>query len=139
MPVDTLTMRPGAQHPLSVSIVIPTHDPAPRLPRVIERLIAQRYEGTVEILVVVDGAGKLAGIPSPPSLSGTLRRALRTMINDGTPGLPGARRAGRLAAHGEIVVFCGDDEEWPPGRLREIVERRVAALPAAEAPGTAKR
>jgi glycosyltransferase involved in cell wall biosynthesis len=139
MPDHTSTMSPGAHHPLSVSIVIPTRDPAPLLPRVIQRLIAQRYEGTVEILVVVDGAGKVAGIPSPPSLSGTLRRALRTMQNAGTPGVRGARRAGRLAAHGEIVVFCGDDEEWPPGRLREIVARRVVARPSAEVPDAAKR
>jgi glycosyltransferase involved in cell wall biosynthesis len=139
MPVDTSTMSPGAQHPPSVSIVIPTHGPAPVLPRVIERLTAQRYEGTVEIVVVVDGPGTIAGIPSPPSLSGTLRRALRTMRNAGTPGLPGARRAGRLAAHGEIVAFCGDDEVWPPGRLREIAARRVIALPSAEVPDSAKR
>jgi glycosyltransferase involved in cell wall biosynthesis len=111
----------------SVSIVIPVRPPAPRLARVIERLLAQRYEGTIEVLVVIDDGGQIPGVPAPPSLSGTLRRALRTMENAKEPGVNGARRTGREAAEGEIVVFCGDQEEWPPERLREVVVRRFVA------------
>jgi glycosyltransferase involved in cell wall biosynthesis len=111
----------------SVCIVIPARPPAPRLARVIERLLAQRYEGTIEVLVVIDDGGDIPDVPSPPSLSGTLRRALRTMQNAQEPGLEGARRTGRKAAEGELIVFCGADEEWHPDRLREVVLRRFVA------------
>jgi glycosyltransferase involved in cell wall biosynthesis len=108
----------------SVCIVVPARPPAPGLRRVIELLMAQRYEGTVEVLVVIDGAGAIAGVPKPPSLSGTLRRALRTIANTKEPGLAGARRTGRMAAEAEMVVYCGADEEWAADRLREVVLRR---------------
>jgi len=108
----------------SVCIVVPARAPAAGLPRVIEKLMAQRYEGTVEVLVVIDGAGRIPDVPAPPSLTGTLRRALRTIVNTQEPGLEGARRTGRMAAGAELVVYCGADEEWPPDRLREVVLRR---------------
>jgi glycosyltransferase involved in cell wall biosynthesis len=117
----------------SVCIVIPARPPAPRLARVIERLLAQRYEGTIEVLVVIDDGEDIPGVPSPPSLSGTLRRALRTLPNVQAPGLEGARRTGRSAAEGEIVVYCRADEEWHPDRLREVVVRRFVARRRAQA------
>lgn len=124
---DVSTRSPEAHRQPSVSIVIPTQAPAPRLGRVVERLIAQRYDGTIEIVVVIDDGGEITGVRSPPSLSGTLRRAVRTMRNTQAPGVDGARRTGREAAQGEVVVFCDDDEEWPPDRLREVVLRRFVA------------
>jgi glycosyltransferase involved in cell wall biosynthesis len=139
MPDDASTMSPGARRQPSVSIVIATRGPAPLLPRVIDRLIAEPYEGTIEVVVVIDGAGEIAGVPSPPSLSGTLRRAVRTLRNTGAPGLHGARRAGRLVAQGEIVVFCDDDEEWAPGRLRRIVARRFVPGRSVEVPDHVNR
>jgi glycosyltransferase involved in cell wall biosynthesis len=123
----------------SVSIVVPVQPPAPTLRRVIERLLAQRYEGTVEVLVVIDDGGDIAGVPSPPSLSGTVSRALRTIANTRQPGLDGARRTGREAAQGEVVVYCAADEEWPAGRLREIVLRRFVARRRSEVPDSAGR
>jgi glycosyltransferase involved in cell wall biosynthesis len=113
----------------SVSIVIPVRPPAPRLARVIERLLAQRYEGTIEVLVVIDDGGVIPGVPAPPSLSGTLQRALRTLYNAREPGLDGARQTGRESADGEIVVYCGAAEEWGPERLRETVLRRSVGRP----------
>jgi glycosyltransferase involved in cell wall biosynthesis len=139
MPDDVSTLSPEAHRQPSVCIVIPTQAPAPRLPRVIDRLVAQRYEGTIEILVVIDGGGDIADVPSPPSLSGTLRRALRTIANTQAPGLDGARRTGRAAAQGEVVVFCRDDEEWPPDRLRTVVLRRFVGRGSTKAPHSAHR
>jgi glycosyltransferase involved in cell wall biosynthesis len=136
---DVSTRSHGAHRQPSVCIVIPTRPPAPRLARVIDRLMAQRYEGTIEVLVVFDDGGDIAGVPSPPSLSGTLRRALRTISNTRARGLDGARRTGRAAAQGELVVFCGDDEEWPPDQLRTVVLRRFVARGSTEAPRSAHR
>jgi len=122
-----------------VCIVIAARRGAPRLRRVIERLLAQRYEGTIEVLVVFDRGANAPGVPSPPSLTGTLRRALRTLRNTQEPGIDGARRTGRLTAEGEIVVYCRDDEEWPPDRLREVVLRRFVARGVVKAPRSANR
>jgi glycosyltransferase involved in cell wall biosynthesis len=113
----------------SVSIVIPVQPPAPGLASVIERLLVQRYDGTIEVLVVIDDGGEIPEVPAPPSLSGTLRRALRTLYNARECGLEGARRTGREAAEGEIVVYCDQAEEWGPDRLREAVLRRFVARP----------
>jgi len=123
----------------SVSIVVPVQPPAPRLAAVIGRLLAQRYEGTIEVLVVIDDGRDIPGVPAPPSLSGTLRRALRTMPNTRARGLDGARLAGRTAAEGEIVVYCSADDEWPPYRLREVVLRRFASRRSMDAPRTTHR
>jgi glycosyltransferase involved in cell wall biosynthesis len=136
---DVSTRSHDAHRQPSVCIVIPTRPPASRLARVIERLIAQRYEGTIEILVVIDDGGEIAGVPSPPSLSGTLRRAVRTISNTQAPGLDGARRTGRAAAQGEVVVFCGDDDEWPADRLRTVVLRRFVARGSTKAPHSSHR
>jgi glycosyltransferase involved in cell wall biosynthesis len=42
---------------------------------------------------------------------------LRQVPNTRTPGLPGARNSGILAATHELVAFCDDDDEWLPGKL----------------------
>ena len=123
----------------SVCIVVPARPPAPRLARVIKRLLAQRYEGTIEVLVVIDGRGDIPGVPSPPSLSGTLRRAVRLMQNAQEPGLEGARRTGREAADGESVLYCNASDEWPRDRLREVVLRRFVARGGSKAPGSLNR
>jgi glycosyltransferase involved in cell wall biosynthesis len=136
---DMSSHSPERHRQPSVCIVIPARPPAPRLERVIERLLAQRYEGTIEVLVVIDDGGDIAGVPAPPSLSGTLRRALRTMQNAEEPGLDGARRTGRKAAEGEIIVFCGADEEWHSNRLREVVLRRFVTRRGTKARGSVNR
>ncbi len=38
--------------------------------------------------------------------------------NERTPGLPGARNTGILAAAHPLVAFCDDDDRWLPGKLR---------------------
>ena len=130
-------LAPPRHRQPSVCIVVPTRPPAPRLERVVEHLLAQRYEGTIEVVVVIDHSGDIAGVPAPPSLTGTVRRALRTMRNTRQPGLEGARITGRLEADGELVVYCADDEEWPPDRLRKIVLRRFIGRGSAKARRTA--
>ena len=37
------------------------------------------------------------------------------------PGLAGARNTGIVAATGDLVAFCDDDDEWLPEKLREQV------------------
>lgn len=113
-------------HP-SVSTVVPTRD-RPELLRVAVRAILdQDYPGPVEVVVVHDQS------EPDQSLTRLSRRdrQVRVIPNERTPGLAGARNSGTLAAVGEFVAFCDDDDEWLPGKLRAQIEALTAA-PGAE-------
>jgi glycosyltransferase involved in cell wall biosynthesis len=56
--------------------------------------------------------------PIDPHLEAPFNRAIRILVNNRTPGLAGARNAGVLAASGDLVAFCDDDDEWLPEKLR---------------------
>jgi glycosyltransferase involved in cell wall biosynthesis len=109
----------------SVSVVIPTRDRLGLLRRAVEAIRAQRYDGEIECIIVFDrshvhlaGFGGLTGV------------TLRGMTNNRSPGLAGARNTGILAARGDLVGFCDDDDEWLPGKLAaqvELLQRTGAA------------
>ena len=58
-------------------------------------------------------------------------RRLVLVRNQRTPGLAGARNSGILAATGELVAFCDDDDEWLPEKLTRQVARLLATPSAA--------
>jgi glycosyltransferase involved in cell wall biosynthesis len=113
-------MHPGStptgQWP-AVSVVIPTRDRPELLRRAVRRVLDQDYPGEIECLVVFDQS-------EPAEVLESLRpgRTLRAIANRRTPGLAGARNAGALAAGGELVAFCDDDDEWLQGKLAAQVE-----------------
>jgi glycosyltransferase involved in cell wall biosynthesis len=98
-------------HP-SVSVVIPTRDRPALLRRALEAVRDQRYEGEVECIVVFDQADEVL-----PPLEHTSHLTLRAISNVRSPGLGGARNTGILAARGDLVAFCDDDDEWLPNKL----------------------
>lgn len=103
----------------SVSVIVATRDRPELLRRAIASILAQRYDGPIEVLVVFD--------QSEPDLSFVQtgeRRAVRVMANTRTPGLPGARNTGALTSDRQILAFCDDDDVWSPGKL----EAQVAML-----------
>src|SRR5204862_442010 len=65
----------------------------------------------LEVVVVRDGT---PAVPLRVELPAQVR--LRQVPNTPTPGLPGARNSGVLAAGHELVAFCDDDDEWLPGK-----------------------
>ncbi len=76
-------------------------------------MLAQEYDGGIEVLVVFDriepdGASLEQDRPG---------RMVRVLANARTPGLAGSRNTGILAAQGELVAFCDDDDVWLPGKL----------------------
>lgn len=96
----------------TVSVVLATRDRVALLRRAVDAVLAQEHDGRIECVVVFD--------QSPPDESlgrDDGRRAVRVMANTRTPGLAGARNTGILAATGELVAFCDDDDEWLPGKL----------------------
>lgn len=100
----------------SVSVVIPTRDRAELLARSVRRVAEQDYRGTIECIVVFDQSE-----PSLPPIEGRKGFGLRAVTNDRTPGLAGARNAGVVAAEGDLVAFCDDDDEWFVDKLSRQV------------------
>ena len=138
----------------TVTVVIPTRGDRPGLlARALEGVTSQDYPGAVDCLVVLDppatapgsrlgtggpgeqaeatkvpGSGLVTAGPGKDAQAATLAVArgagARVLRSQRTPGLPGTRNAGILAAAGELVAFCDDDDAWLPGKLRA----QVAAL-----------
>ena len=113
-----------AQHPgqrPTVSVIIATRDRPELLRRALAAVRSQQYPGAIECIIVFD--------QSDPDLSlevGDPLRRVRVVRNCRTPGLAGARNSGILAAAGDLVAFCDDDDEWLPHKLN-------SQLPAIEA------
>jgi glycosyltransferase involved in cell wall biosynthesis len=109
-----------------VSVVVPTRDRPELLRRAVTAILGQTYRGPVECVVVHDQSDpELAWPPPPPG------RRLVVVGNQRTPGLAGARNSGVLAATGELVAFCDDDDEWRPQKLARQVPRLIGTPSAA--------
>jgi glycosyltransferase involved in cell wall biosynthesis len=110
----------------AVSVVVPTRDRPEQLRRAVAAILGQTYPGLVECVVVFDQSDPdLVWAPLPAG------RRLVLVANTRTPGLAGARNSGILAATGELVAFCDDDDEWLPAKLARQVARLLATPSAA--------
>jgi glycosyltransferase involved in cell wall biosynthesis len=114
---DRDTVRGTSSRP-SISVIVPTRDRPELLARALRSIVDQGYGGDVEVVIVFDRS-KVRPVDVEP-LPG---RAVRSLVNTRTPGLAGARNTGILEAHGELVAFCDDDDEWLPDKLTAQVER----------------
>lgn len=99
----------------SVGVVIPTRDRPDLLLRAIEGVLAQDYDGPMQLVIVYDHVK-----PSPDVCS----LPVTVLTNSRCTGLAGTRNTGILALDTELVAFCDDDDVWAPGKLR----KQVAAL-----------
>lgn len=106
----------GAAWPL-VTAVIPTMNRPQLLIRAVQSVIDQDYPGEIECLVVYDGTE-----PVMPDVRLRDGRTVQVLVNNRTPGLAGNRNTGYLAATGELVGSCDDDDEWLPGKLRAQID-----------------
>lgn len=104
----------------SVTAVVPAHARPVELRRAIDAIRAQEYDGPVDVVVVFDRA------EPDLTLERTGERPVRVLANARTPGLAGARNTGILAARGDLVAFCDDDDYWTPDKLRRQVEVMTA-------------
>lgn len=112
-----------AQHEL-VSVVIATRNRPEMLRAAIAAVRDQTYAGPIEILVVFDQT------PADHTLAevGEDRTVVVLENLERTPGLAGARNTGILAAQGEYVAFCDDDDVWLPAKLQRQLELIGSAL-----------
>ena len=112
-------MKPTSFSPSSsVDVIICTKDRIELLAKAISSITEQDYPGIIRITVVFDNSPVRAdmGWISPT-------REVRVMTNSRTPGLPGARNTGLLAATHPLVAFCDDDDSW---RTDKLVSQVVA-------------
>lgn len=124
----------------SVTVVVPTMgERADVLEHTLRGIRGQGYPGNVECIIVLDrrspdaqsdGSVNAAdGHSAPWEATRAVADACgcRFVDNTRTPGLAGTRNSGILAATGELVAFCDDDDRWLPGKLRAQVLALAAA------------
>jgi glycosyltransferase involved in cell wall biosynthesis len=129
----------------SVTVVVPTlGERADVLEHTVRGIRAQDYPGEVECIIVLDrrspdaqGDATANTVSAAAALEATRAVAeahgCRLLDNRRTPGLAGTRNSGIIAATGELVAFCDDDDRWLPGKLRAQVAALVASPQSAVA------
>ncbi len=99
-----------------VSVVIPTYGRPHLLPKAVQAVLDQHYPGRIECLVVFDQEE-----PYQPEVTIPPGRELRCLAN-ARIGASAAYNTGILAASGEYIAICDDDDEWLPAKLRLQIE-----------------
>lgn len=109
-----------------ISVVIPTHNRAHLLPRLLACVLAQD-DDDFEVLVVDDGSSD----ETPHVLAACDDQRLRTARHEHARGVSVARNTGTSLAHGRWVAWCDDDDVWAPQKLRlqrQALERSPGLL-----------
>lgn len=114
--------------PPSVTVVVATRDRPAFLRQALAAILAQDYPGRLECLVVFDQSDVVL-----PEAGVKGERSVRGMRNERTPGLAGGRNTGILAATGDLIAFCDDDDFWFRTKLRRQVEALTERPDAAAA------
>jgi glycosyltransferase involved in cell wall biosynthesis len=109
-------------------VIVPTKDRPELLRAAIAAIVDQDYAGPVEVVVVFDTPAEQADFTLVQEGG---RRTVRVVTNSRSAGLAGGRNTGILAAQGELIAFCDDDDEWLPGKLTAQVDALEAAPGAA--------
>jgi glycosyltransferase involved in cell wall biosynthesis len=115
----------------AISVVIPTYNRAPLLPRAIASALAALAQGD-EILVVDDGS-----TDRTPAILQQLRdedSRIRVVRHDRNRGRPFARNTILREAQGEHLAWLDVDDEWYPAKL----EAQFACLAASEQAGLSR-
>jgi glycosyltransferase involved in cell wall biosynthesis len=110
--------------PISVSVVIPTHNRASLLGRSIKSVLGQTYKD-FEIIVVDD-----ASTDNTEEVVQSIRDPrIRYLRHEKNRGGSAARNTGIRAAWGQYIAFQDSDDEWLPEKLEKQMEVLAAAPP----------
>lgn len=104
-----------------VTCVIATCGRPELLRRAVSAAARQTYAGRLEIVVVFDRIPPEGLDDLRPMIEQT-GRTLLTIPNGRSAGLAGARNTGILAASGDIIAFCDDDDHWAPTKVQQQIE-----------------
>lgn len=96
----------------AVTAVIPTHNRRDQMRRALESVLAQDYDGPIDVVIVFDAEEPyLPDVAIPPG------RTVTAIVNTRSRGLAGARNSGILAASNDYVAFLDDDDWWLSGKI----------------------
>ncbi len=113
---------------LAISVVVPTHGGARRLPETLAALdAAASPPGGAEVVVVDDGSED----PVPPALAEGRAHPVRILRHEPNRGRAFACNRGIEAAAGRVVLVLDDDMSLAPGALAGHAEAHARAGPAA--------
>lgn len=117
-PQETPTTR-------SVTAVVATRGRPELLRRALRSIAGQRYGGRIQIIVVFDQCpvDELADVRAEIAEADNVE--LKAVSNERSPGLAGGRNTGLLAAAGDLIAFCDDDDEWLADKLTKQTELLV--------------
>ena len=104
-----------------LSVVLPTHDRADRLPAAIRSAAEQTFRN-IEIIVVDDGSSDSTADVVDAIASKDPR--IRYHRIDVAGGAANARNTGIALSQGEFIAFLDDDDAWHPAK----VERQVGYM-----------
>lgn len=98
--------EPPARPRFECTVVVPTHQGAHRLPKLLDALTVQDYDEPWEVIVVVDGV-----LDTTVDILAAYRDLLplRTLIHQEPRGIVLTMNEGITAARGRIVIRCDDD------------------------------
>ncbi|MCH2039775.1 MAG: glycosyltransferase family 2 protein [Saccharospirillaceae bacterium] len=104
--------------PLSVSVIIPTHNCLQYLPKAIESILIQGVEN-IEILVIDDNSddGTFEWLLEQQSAIAQLRAYRLSGV-----GSARARNFALKRAQGEFIAFLDADDYWRPGKLQKQLD-----------------
>ena len=105
--------------PRGVSVVIPTHNRAPILPRALDGVLGQELP-PAEIIVVDDGSTD--GTSSVLASYERRHPDLLRVIRQANAGAPAARNAGIREAQQPFIALLDSDDVWRPEKLRRQME-----------------
>jgi glycosyltransferase involved in cell wall biosynthesis len=98
-----------------VSVVIPVRNGERTIARAIESVLAQKFEGPIEIIAVNDGS-------TDHTCDVLARYASRIRIISLPPsGVSAARNAAVKASSADCIAFLDADDEWLPEKLARVV------------------
>jgi len=109
-------MSPASSTP-AVSVILATRDRPELLRQAVSSVLAQDFDGSIEIIAVYDQTAPDASLATDLETSHGADRSIRVIENSRTPGLPGARNSGMAVAQGSWIAFCDDDDSWRPSKL----------------------
>ena len=99
--------------PPKVSVIIPTHNRAEMVQRAIQSVLAQTWQGTMEIIVVSDGSTD----NTENVVNSFNDPRIRFFKHEKSRGASAARNTGLRASRGKYIAFLDDDDEWTSEKL----------------------